>query len=170
MQRDISSIEISGPTFLWKHHALFFAIARRRLAVTDGQILQLAFAALVADRAVERMVDQQEFHHSLLALHRLVRLGAHDHAGRHRRRARGHGLRHLLDIDQTHPAVGRNRQLLVIAEVRNVGVDLMRSLDHHAAFRHLDFLAVYFQFNHDGQSSLTCYRSIVRLFIARFGR
>jgi hypothetical protein len=38
----------------------------------------------------------------------------------------------------------------------------MRSLDHHAAFRHLYFLAVYFKFNHDGQSSLTCYRSIVR--------
>jgi hypothetical protein len=37
----------------------------------------------------------------------------------------------------------------------------MRSLDHHAAFRHLYFLAVYFKFNHDGQSSLTCYRSIV---------
>jgi hypothetical protein len=45
----------------------------------------------------------------------------------------------------------------------------MRSLDHHAAFRHLYFLAVYFKFNHDGQSSLTCYRSIVRLFITVSG-
>jgi hypothetical protein len=38
----------------------------------------------------------------------------------------------------------------------------MRSLNDHAAFGHLYFLAVYFKFNHDGQSSLTCYRSIVR--------
>jgi hypothetical protein len=38
----------------------------------------------------------------------------------------------------------------------------VRSLNDHAAFGHLYFLAVYFKFNHDGQSSLTCYRSIVR--------
>ena len=31
-------------------------------AEAHRQVLQLALAALVADRAVERMVDQQEFH------------------------------------------------------------------------------------------------------------
>jgi hypothetical protein len=46
----------------------------------------------------------------------------------------------------------------------------MRSLDHHAAFGYLDLLAVYFKFNHDGQSSLTCYRSIVRPFAAALSR
>ncbi|MGN6649061.1 hypothetical protein, partial [Trinickia sp.] len=34
------------------------------------------------------------------------------------------------------------------------------SLDHHAAFGHLDLLPVYFKFNHDGEWSLTYYRSI----------
>src|SRR5881392_3920939 len=48
-----------------------FAIARGRAAVTDREILQLAFAALVADRTVERMVDQQELHDALLGLERL---------------------------------------------------------------------------------------------------
>ncbi len=31
-------------------------------AIGHGLVLQIAFAALVADRAIERMVDEQEFH------------------------------------------------------------------------------------------------------------
>jgi hypothetical protein len=37
-------------------------------AIGDGLVLEVAFAALVADRAIERMVDQQEFHHALARL------------------------------------------------------------------------------------------------------
>ena len=41
-------------------------------AVGHGLILQIAFAALVADRAVERMIDQQEFEHAFACFsHRL---------------------------------------------------------------------------------------------------
>jgi phosphomannomutase len=40
--------------------------ARGSRAKTERKILQLAFAALVADRAVERVIDQQEFHRRLL--------------------------------------------------------------------------------------------------------
>ena len=54
---------------------LLLDVARGRGAVADGEVLQLAFAALVADRAVERMVDQQELHHALLRLDRLLGLG-----------------------------------------------------------------------------------------------
>src|SRR4029077_14358604 len=39
------------------NHALFFLIARIAVAVADREVLQLALAALVADRAVERVVD-----------------------------------------------------------------------------------------------------------------
>ena len=52
--------------------ALALGEARHRAAVAERQILQLAFAALVADRAVERMVDQQEFHHVALRRQRLL--------------------------------------------------------------------------------------------------
>jgi hypothetical protein len=41
-------------------------------------------------------------------------------------RARRHRLGHLFDVDQAHAAVGRDRQLLVIAEVRDVGAGLRR--------------------------------------------
>jgi hypothetical protein len=41
-------------------------------AIGHGLVLQIALAALVADRAIERMVDQQELHHPFarLAHHR----------------------------------------------------------------------------------------------------
>jgi hypothetical protein len=72
--------------------SLFFAVARGRAAVADGQILQLALPALVADGAIERVVDEQELHHRLLGLDGLVALGADHHALGDRRGAGRHGL------------------------------------------------------------------------------
>ena len=65
---------------LLEDDALFLVVARFGCAIADRQILQLAFAALIADRAVERMVDQQELHHALLRLQRLLAARANDHA------------------------------------------------------------------------------------------
>ncbi len=89
--------------------ALGLGIAGRRPPVADREILQLAFAALVADRAVERMVDQQEFHHALLRLLRLRGLRPDLHALGGRGRACGQRLRRLFHLDETHPAVGGDR-------------------------------------------------------------
>ena len=47
--------------------ALVLAVARGVDAIGHRLILQVALAALIADRAIERMVDQQEFHHALRA-------------------------------------------------------------------------------------------------------
>ncbi len=140
--------------------ALFFLVARGRAAVADGQVLQLAFAALVADRAVQRVVDQQELHHRLLRLDRLVALGAHDHALRHRRGAGRHRLGRLLHVDQAHAAVGRDAEFLVIAEVRDVGPRLVGRMHDHAAFGDLHLLAVDFQFNHMCFPSLRPWRPL----------
>ncbi len=54
------------PQILVGHYTFFFLIVRRRTTIADRQILQLAFATLVANRAIQRMVDEQEFHHPLL--------------------------------------------------------------------------------------------------------
>mmetsp|Transcript_8062 Transcript_8062/g.15621 ORF Transcript_8062/g.15621 Transcript_8062/m.15621 type:complete len:463 (-) Transcript_8062:293-1681(-) len=132
--------------------ALLFGVAALAATVADRQILQLALAALVADGAVQRVVDQQEFHDALLGLDRLVALGADDHALRDRGRAGGHGLGCLFHIHQAHAAVGRDAQLLVVAEVRDVGAGLFGRMHHHAAFLDRDLLTVEFDFNHDGVS------------------
>ena len=65
MQR-VMSVEISGPRFLSFTTRLRSSKREMSRAEAERQVLQLALAALVADRAVERMVDQQEFHRRLL--------------------------------------------------------------------------------------------------------
>ena len=52
-------------------------------AVLEGVVLQAALAGLVADRAVERVVDEEELHHPLLRLVDLGHVGAHHHAVLH---------------------------------------------------------------------------------------
>src|SRR5690606_31712416 len=66
----------------------------------------------------------------------------------HRRGAGGHGLGRFLHIHQAHAAVGGDGQLLVVAEVRDVGTGLFGRMHHHAARRDFDLLAVEFDFNH----------------------
>src|SRR6202000_614460 len=56
-------------------------------AIGHGLVLQIAFAALVADRAIERMVDQQELHHALARLLGAVAIRVDHHAIRRRPRA-----------------------------------------------------------------------------------
>ena len=136
------------PHVFGSKHALFFFVARAVLTITHGQILQQAFTALVANRAIQRVVDEQKLHHPFLRLDRFDALGVHHHAIHRRRGAGRHGIGLFFDIHQAHAAVGRNRQFLVVAEVRNENAGLLGSLNQHAACRHLDFFAVDIEFNH----------------------
>jgi len=54
-------------------------------AVLVGIILQLALTGLIAFGTVQRMVDEQEFHHRLAGLFDILALGGDFHAF-------GHGL------------------------------------------------------------------------------
>ncbi len=73
MQR-VMMVLTSGPKYLSFDRALVLVIAAAVEAIAHRLILQIALAALVADRAIERMVDQQELHHALARLmhHRLL--------------------------------------------------------------------------------------------------
>ena len=61
--------------------ALVLVEAGRINAIGHGLVLQIALAALVADRAIERMVDQQELHHALAGLLHCRRLGSRPSGG-----------------------------------------------------------------------------------------
>ena len=65
------SVEMSGPRFLFSTTRFSSVKREARLAVADREVLQLALAALVADRTVERVVDEQELHHAVLRLPRM---------------------------------------------------------------------------------------------------
>src|SRR6202162_3003909 len=105
-----------GTQVLVLDHALALDEARYVAAEAERQILQLAFPALIADRAVERVIDEQELHRRALRAEGFGRVREDLHALGYRGRAGRQRLRCLLDLDQTHAAVGRDRQLLVIAE------------------------------------------------------
>ncbi len=57
MQRVISSSGDQRADILGRNDALFLAITEAAGAVAYGQVLQLALATLVADGAIQRVVD-----------------------------------------------------------------------------------------------------------------
>ena len=97
--------------------------------VGHGLVLQRALAALVAHRAVERVVDEQELHHAPLRLLRDRRgeLGVHHHALGARGDAGGQRLVLALDLDQALAAGADRIEQRVIAEPRD------RDAEHSAA-------------------------------------
>ena len=121
------------PHFLVVHRALVFLEAGAVVAVGHRLVLQVAFAALVADRAVERMVDQQEFHHAPAGLDRLFRIRKDDHAVQDRLGAGGDRLGRPLHLHQAHAAVAGNRQPFVEAEMRHFLADRLQRLEQGQA-------------------------------------
>jgi hypothetical protein len=102
------------------------------LAVGHGLVLQRALAALVAHRAVERVVDEQQLHHAAL---RLVRdrggeLGVHHHALGARGGARGQRLALAFDVDQALPAGADRVEQRVVAEPRDRDAEHLGGPDH----------------------------------------
>src|SRR3954453_17708143 len=53
---------------------------RLRTAIVDAELLQTAFAGLIANRAVKRMVNQEKFHDAALTFLHQRRVGANGHA------------------------------------------------------------------------------------------
>ncbi len=103
--------------------ALLLDEARLTGAVGQRLVLQRALAALVAHRAVERVVGQQELEHAVLGLLHLLRGGVDDHAlagldeaGRLQR-----GAPRAIHLDQAHAAHADGLHARVVAEARDVG-------------------------------------------------
>ncbi len=117
------------------------AAAARAPAHRD--VLERALAALVADGAVERVVDEQELDDRVLGLLDAIGLGVDDHPVAHRRRARGLELRDPLDLDQAHPAgADRLAELGLVTEDGDLDVAALRCVDEHRALGRRDLDAV----------------------------
>src|SRR5690606_27639570 len=105
-------------------------------------VLELALARLVADRAVQRVVDQVELEDALTRLARLRALGLDDLPVSDRRHACRLQLGHPLDLDQAHPAHGRCRETRVVAVVRDADTGALRGLDDARPLGDFDLPAV----------------------------
>ncbi len=127
-----------------------FGVGEPRVHPTVGHrlVLQRTLATLVADRAVQRVVDQQQLHDALLGLvcHRRGVLGLHDHALGDRQAAAGLRLGHRapthLHLDQALPAGGDRVEQRVVAEPRHDDAQPLAGPDHQLALGRVDFATV----------------------------
>ncbi len=129
-------------------------------------VLQRAFAAPVTDRAVQRVIDQQQLQNAVLRLFDFRRDRVHDHAFRHGDGAGRLDFVHLLDLDQAHPARARRLEPGMVAEVGNVRPRLERRRDDQRAFRDGDRFIVNRQIDHVHRRLLR--RRPLRCFNCRF--
>jgi hypothetical protein len=130
----------------------------RACALIDAKLLQAAFARLIANRTIERVIDEEEFHHTALAFLHQWRICAYTHSFRDILRARNLRARYPVDhrftirpqfgftirthfrhahFDQSHPAIARRAEFLVITITRDITASLLARLDHARAFRKL---------------------------------
>ena len=136
------------PQVLVLHGALALAVAAAVEPVGHGLVLQVAFAALVADGAVQRVIDEQELHHPPARLLHPGRVGVDHHAVGHRHGAGRHRLGRPLHLHQAHAAVAGDGQAFVIAEPGNFDARLLAGLEDREPRLHLYVPAVDGQRRH----------------------
>ncbi len=145
----------------WPKHDVFWLLhfmfekTRRTCAVLNAKLLQPAFARLIANRTIKGVINEEEFHHTVLAFLHQRRICAHTHSFSDILRARNLRARYPVDqrfavgpqfgftigahfrnshLDQTHPAIPRRAEFLVITITWHVTASLLACLDDPRAF------------------------------------
>src|SRR5690606_24625035 len=122
--------------------ALRLLVTPVRAPLLMDVVLELALTRLIADRAVERMVEEVELEDAVPRGRGLRTLSVDHLAVGHRRHARGRELGHPLDLDQAHATHGRRRQPRVVAVVRDPDARLLRGLDDARPLRNRYLLSI----------------------------
>ena len=120
---------------------------RALTAVLVVVILQRALAGLVADAAVDRVVERDELQDRLAVRLHFRRVREHLHA-----LGNGHVAGDVesaaFDLDQAHAAIADDRQLRMPAEIRDEMAVLARDLHDGLVVASLDGLTVYEDLRH----------------------
>src|SRR5262249_17359377 len=125
-----------------RERELGLGVAALAVAVRDRVFLEAALAGLIADRAVERVVDEEELHHRRPRLDDLLARRVHDHPLGDGRVAADDELRRLLDLDEAHAAVAGDREAGVVAVVWDLAAALLAGVQDRRPGGDLDLLAV----------------------------
>ena len=99
--------------------------------------------SMVANRTIQRMIDQQKLHHTLARFLHQIRRRFNIHPRHHRHRARRHRLWTLLHLHQTHPTVPRDRELVVITKPRHINSRAFARIEHGDALGHLNLPSIH---------------------------
>ncbi len=111
-------------------------------------VLEGTLSALVTDRAVEGVIDEEKFQDAPLSLPDPVGLRADDHVLARLERARGREIRHLLDLDQAHPACAERGRAVMVAEYGDLDSHLLSCLIDCRPLRNDDRTAVDREVHH----------------------
>ena len=142
MQRGRSKKTTGGPLLLFA--VVFgFGVEAVRGPVLEGHVLQFALTAGITDRAVQRVVAEQQLQRGLAGLRDLGCFRLHDHAFGNRRGAGSLQLGHFLDADDTHAAGSLQRKARVVAERGDLDAGGLAGVDEQGARRGGELLAVY---------------------------
>ena len=107
-----------------------WGVPRVRLPLLEDVVLQLTLPRLVADRTVERVIDQQELQDGLPCIERFVAKHLHHLTLGHFGRAGDLQLRSAFDFHQTHAAHARDGQAGMVAIMRDQHPGLLGRLNH----------------------------------------
>ena len=112
-------------------------------AVSERHVLQFALATGVADRAIQRMIPEQQLDHPLAGLADLIAGGGHDHAFADDRGAGGLQLGDFFNLDQAHAACALQGKVWVIAERGHFDAHTLAGFDQQRPCGCRDLLGVY---------------------------
>ena len=112
------------------------AVASAAASLLEDEVLQLAFARLIADGAVEGMINQQEFEDALTRAFRGRGLRLHNNSFGDGRGTGDLELGRLLDLDEAHAAYTRDLQAWMVAVVRDEDARLLRRFNDQRPGRH----------------------------------
>jgi hypothetical protein len=138
----VALVEDVPPEVVPAEDALRLVEPAHRAALLGDVVLQAALAGLVADRAVERVVDEEELQHALAGLHGLLALRVDDVPVGHLGGAGRHELGGSLQLHQAHPTLRRSAETGMVAVVEDVEPHLRGCVDHPGALGDLDGDAV----------------------------
>lgn len=98
-------------------------------AISHALILKVTLATLIANRTVQWVICQQKLHDAFSCLVGEGTIRLDHHSRLYRPSTRCHRLRSAFDFDQTHSAISRNHQFLVVAVSRHRGACFLACLD-----------------------------------------
>ena len=103
--------------------------------VRQGLVLQGALATLVANRAVQRVVRQEELQHPILRLFHFLRIRNYRHLVGRFDKAGGlqRGSTTRIDFNKAHSTDAHRLHSRVITEPRNIGSGLLSRGNQHLA-------------------------------------
>ena len=105
-------------------------------------VLQLAVAVGRARQAIERMIGNVQFEHAFAHPRQRLRLGAHDHAGLDRRRARSRRAFATLNFHEADATRAERGERIGGAQLRNADAGGQRRAQHRRALGRFDVDAV----------------------------